>query len=72
MGFALLAEKCLKENIDVPIYVAYYKIKENTYIFGESILYSKLKETFANREEISKYLVDKCNELGKLDTSKYS
>ena len=71
LGFALLAEKCLKENIDVPIYVAYYKIKENIYVFGESILYSKLKEICANREEIANYLLNKCNELGKIDISKH-
>ena len=44
--------------------VEYYKKKENKYIFDQPILYSKLKEEYKTKEEISKYLLDKCNKLG--------
>ena len=63
-GFVLLCNACEKESIDVPIYVSYYKKKENKYIFDQPILYSKLKEEYKTKEEISKYLLDKCNKLG--------
>ncbi len=65
-GFVLLANKCEKEGVDVPIYVSYYKKKENKYIFDQPILFSKLKAEYKTKEEISKYLLDRCNKLGQM------
>lgn len=67
-GFVLLAEQCLKEGIDLPIYVSYFKKKENTYIFDAPVKYSVLKEKYKTRDEISKQLCLRCNELGKMET----
>ena len=68
-GFVLLCEQCLKEGVDVPIFVSYFKKKENTYIFGKPIKYSQLKEKFQNRDQISAELCRLCNELGRMDVT---
>ena len=65
-GFVLLANACEKEGIDVPIFVSYYKKKENKYIFDQPILFSKLKEDYKTKEQIAEYLLDRCNNLGKM------
>ena len=41
-GFVLLAEKCLQQGIDLPIFVAYYRKSDNTYIFDKPVYYSEL------------------------------
>ncbi|MGI6714495.1 MAG: hypothetical protein ACOX3K_05590 [Bacilli bacterium] len=66
-GFAVLAESALKAGIDVSLYVAYLKLKENTFIFDEPILFSELKKIVDSREEIGQYLLEKCNALGQMD-----
>ena len=66
-GFVMLAEQCLKKGIDVPIYVSYFLLKEKVYIFGKPILFSDLKKIANNRNEMAEYLVNKCNELGKIN-----
>lgn len=65
-GFVLLCEQCLKEGMDLPIYVSYFKKQDNVYIIDKPIKYSKLKEQYKTREEISKQLCLRCNELGKM------
>ena len=65
-GFVMFADTCLKRGIDVPIFVSYYKKKENKYIFDQPILFSKLKEEYKTKEQIAKYLLDRCNNLGKM------
>lgn len=70
-GFLVFAAYCHKNGIDTPIYVSYYKKKEKIYFFDEPILYSELIAKFKTREEIVKYLLDKCNALGTIDTGKY-
>ncbi len=65
-GFVLLAERCFKKGIDVPIYVSYYRKKDKTYIFDKPIYYSELSATGATREEIADKLRLRCNELGKM------
>lgn len=69
-GFVLLCEQCLKEGIDVPIVVSYFKKKENIYIFNNPIKYSELKAQFKTRDEIASELCRLCNELGKMDLTK--
>lgn len=66
-GFVLLCEQCLREGVDVPIFVSYFKKEENTYIIDKPINYSTLKEQYKTRNEISHHLCLRCNELGKLD-----
>jgi len=68
-GFVLLCEQCLKEGIDVPIHVSYFKKSTNTYVIDAAVLYSKLKEQYKTRDEISRHLCLRCNELGKMDLS---
>lgn len=69
-GFALLAENALKEGIDVSLYTAYLKLKENIMIFDQPILYSELKKLVPDREAMGAYLLNNCNALGQMDLSK--
>ena len=69
-GFVLLAEKCLHNGIDVPIYACYYKKKERQYIFDAPIKYSQLKAQFGDRSAIAEYLCMRCNALGKMEFTK--
>lgn len=64
-GFILLAEQCEKQGIDLPIHVAYFRKKDNVYIIDRPIKYSEISKG-RTREEISKLLCDRCNELGKM------
>lgn len=66
-GFVLLCEQALKEGLDIPIYVSYFKKEENTYVFDAPIKYSVLKEKYKTRDEISHQLCLRCNELGKMN-----
>ena len=66
-GFVVFAQQCYKEGIDVPIYVSYFKLKEKTYIFDKPIKFSEIKAMFATREEMTNYLLEKCNALGKIE-----
>lgn len=71
-GFVLMCEQCLREGIDVPIFVTYYKKEENTYIIDKPVKYSVLKEKYKTRNEISCELCRRCNELGKMgDNGQY-
>ncbi|MBQ7351281.1 MAG: hypothetical protein IJW59_00220 [Clostridia bacterium] len=65
-GFTLLCEACKRKDIDVPIYVAYYRKSDNTYIIDKPIKYSELVERWNTREEIADRLRLRCNELGKM------
>ena len=73
-GSVMFAEHCLRNEIDLPIFISYYKKRKNLYIIDKPILFSEIKKNFSLRQEISKFLCDRCNELGKLsfdyDTSK--
>jgi len=66
-GFVLLCEQCLKQGIDIPVYVSYFKKAKNTYVFDKPQSYSTLKQQFQTREKIAKHLCERCNELGKLE-----
>ena len=66
-GFVMLAEVCHRRGIDVPIYVTYFKKKELVYMVDAPIRYSELVKGGATRAEIAKRLLDRCNELGKMD-----
>ena len=66
-GFVLMCEQCLKDGIDVPVCVSYYIKEKNIYVFDEPVLYSELKQNYTTRDEMSKALCLRCNELGKMD-----
>ncbi|MBQ9744259.1 MAG: hypothetical protein IJW19_03950 [Clostridia bacterium] len=65
-GFALLCEYCSRKGLDVPIYVTYFKKKENIYIIDKPVMYSELSARENSKEKIAKALCDRCNELGKM------
>ena len=50
----------------LPIYVSYFRQSDKTYIFDAPIRYSELSAKYKTREQIAKYLCDRCNELGKM------
>ena len=65
-GFLSFADVCKAKNIDVPIYVSYFKIKEKIYVFDKPVKYSSLIANGESRDQIAKKLLDRCNELGKM------
>ena len=65
-GFVLLADCCKKKGIDLPIYVSYFRKSDRTYIFDAPVKYSELCSKFGSREQIARYLCNRCNELGKM------
>ncbi|MBR2971904.1 MAG: hypothetical protein IKC61_03120 [Clostridia bacterium] len=65
-GFILLAELCERRGIDLPIYVSYFRKSDKTYIFDAPVKYSELSEKYKSREEISRYLCERCNAIGKM------
>ncbi len=66
VGFAVFAEVCLKQGIDLPVYVTYFRKKDLTYIVDAPIAYSQLRAECNGKKEICRRLVERCNELGKM------
>ena len=71
-GFLLVCEYAYKKGYDLPIAVAYIDKEKNTGLVDEAVLYSKLLEEYKTRENIANALKDRCNELGRLDHTKYN
>jgi len=65
-GFVLFAEVCAKKGIDLPIFVSYFNKHTKEYIIDKPVKFSELKAKYITKEEISKVLCDRCNELGQL------
>ena len=65
-GFVLLAEACKRKGMDLPIYVTYFRKKDLTYIIDKPVLYSELCKESESKEEVARRLVERCNELGKM------
>lgn len=65
-GFVALAETCKKRGMDVRIYVTYFRKSDLTYIVDAPVLYSQLSSNGETRDEIAKKMLDRCNELGKM------
>lgn len=63
-GFIILCERCLREGIDLPIVIGYFRKSDRKYIFDKPIKYSTLKEMYPNKEDLAQALCDRCNELG--------
>lgn len=68
-GFTLLAERCLKKGMDVPIYVAYYQKESKTYLVDKPVMLSELFAHGGDRFAIAKELCERCNALGQMDAS---
>ena len=69
LGFAVFAEAALKKGVDLPVVVSYFKKKENVYIFDKGVRYSVLKAEHGDKEKVAKALLDRCNELGRMNAS---
>lgn len=65
-GFVMLADTCLKRGIDVPIFVTYFDKENLRYIVDKPVYFSALKKDGMTRYDIAKFLLDRCNELGKM------
>ena len=71
-GFILLLEQCQKKNINIPIYVTYFKKETKEYIIDKPIYLNELIELNLSRDELAKKLCDRCNELGRRFCCLYS
>ena len=65
-GFAMLAEICYRRGMDLPIYVTYFRKKDLVYIVDAPVRYSELVREGLDREQIVKKMLDRCNELGRM------
>jgi 1-acyl-sn-glycerol-3-phosphate acyltransferase len=65
-GFVLLCERLKRQGIDVPIYVTYFRKSARTYIVDAPVMYSSISQG-KTKEEIAKIMLDRCNELGKME-----
>ena len=68
-GFIVLADVCLRRGIDLPVYVTYYRKSDKVYIIDKPVMYSEISKG-KSKEEISNVLLNRCNELGKMEFSK--
>ncbi|MBQ9793009.1 MAG: hypothetical protein IJW32_04640 [Clostridia bacterium] len=66
-GFVFFADICLKQGLDLPIYVMYFKKKQNTFIVDKPIKYSELAKMNLDKKEIAKLLCDKANSLAEVE-----
>lgn len=65
-GCVALMELCHKKGMDTPIFVSYFKKSEKKYIIDKPVYYKDLAANGETKEEIAKKLLDRCNELGKM------
>ena len=65
-GFLLLLEHCYKKGMDVPVYLTYYCKQNGIHIIDKSVMYSELIKNGETREQVSKRLLDRTNELGRM------
>ena len=66
-GFVFFADFCLKQGLDLPICVMYFKKKQNTFIVDQPIKYSELAKMNLDKKEIAKLLCDKANSLAEVE-----
>ena len=52
--------------MNTPIYVTYFRKSDLTYIIDRPVYYKDLAANGATRADIAKKLLDRCNELGKM------
>lgn len=68
-GFVVLAETYYRKNKDLQIYVTYFRKSDKVYIVDAPIKYADLIQNGETKEEIATRLVERCNELGKMQFS---
>jgi len=68
-GFVLMAEKCLKAGMDLPVFLAYYRKPERRFIVDKPMRISELVKIADTREAIAEKLRVRCNELGRMSVS---
>lgn len=68
-GFIMLAEICLRRGIDLTIYTTYFRKSDKVYIIDKPIKYSQIAKG-KTREEIAQLLLNRMNELGKMEFDK--
>lgn len=66
-GFVLLLKYCKRNNINAPVYVAYYKKEEKKYIIDKPLYVNDILQMNLSKEELTKMLCDRCNLLGKME-----
>lgn len=62
-GFVLLAKICLKQGIDLMIYVSYYVKEKKTFIFDEGIKFSELLKQNIGDKKLAEKMCKRANEL---------
>jgi 1-acyl-sn-glycerol-3-phosphate acyltransferase len=65
-GFTVIGDACLKEGIDLPVYVSYYRKKEKTFLIDKPILFSKLRQLYADRQKLADLMCERINRLLRL------
>ncbi len=74
-GFVLLAKICLKQGIDLTVYVSYYVKEKKTFIIDEGIKFSQLLKLKLGDKKLAEKMCNRANELrdlfinGKLENS---
>lgn len=65
-GCVALMELCHKKGMNTPIFVTYFRKSDMKYIIDKPVYYKDLAANGATKDEIAKKLLDRCNELGKM------
>ncbi len=65
-GFFSFGKLALKRGIDLPIFVAYFRKSDRTYIIDSPVKFSELIKNGERRSEVAKKLCDRCNQLGQM------
>lgn len=65
-GFAMFADVCYKRGTDLPIYVTYFNKKAGKFLIDAPVYYSEFVKMGKTRLEIAGFLLDRCNELGRM------
>ncbi len=68
-GALMLMNYCQRQQMDLPVYVAYFKKDTKEYVVDAPIQISELLGQGFSREELAERLCRRCNELGKMDLS---
>lgn len=64
-GFYILGERCLKKGLDLPIYLMHIQRKKKRVIVDKPIMFSELAKTTKSKDDASKMLKDRINEIAK-------
>lgn len=66
-GALLLLEYCKRNDLDVPVHVAYYKKDAKQYVFDAPVTIRELLDLGLTRAQLAEKLCNRCNELGKME-----